>query len=228
MFIVGLTGGIATGKSTVSKIFKDLGCQVVDADQIAREVVKPHQQAWKALVKNFGREILLPDDEIDREKLGKIVFGDGTKRHLLNKSTHPAIYRSIWWKLVKCFLTGEKFVILDLPLLYESGAALFLMKEVIVVYCDQTTQLKRLMERNNFTQSDAEQRVNAQMSLDEKCKRASYVIDNSSNRETTEEQVKRLYEKFNRSYSYLPLRITGLLLLGLLAWFLVHVARIVT
>ena len=84
------------------------------------------------------------------------------------------------------------------------------------------------MKRNNFTQSDAEQRVNAQMSLDEKCKRASYVIDNSSNRETTEEQVKRLYEKFNRSYCYLPLRITGLLLLGLLAWFLVYVARIVT
>ncbi|KAJ7353895.1 hypothetical protein OS493_031602 [Desmophyllum pertusum] len=104
---------------------------------------------------------------------------------------------------------GEKFVILDLPLLYETGAALYLMKEVVVVYCDQATQLKRLMERNNFTQSDAEQRINAQMSLDEKCRRASYVIDNSSNRETTAEQVKRLHDKFTRSYAYLSLRIIG-------------------
>ncbi|XP_078376319.1 dephospho-CoA kinase domain-containing protein-like [Oculina patagonica] len=228
MFIVGLTGGIATGKSTVSRIFKDLGCSVVDADQVAREVVRPHQPAWSAIVQNFGRDILLPNEEIDREKLGKIVFEDDTKRRVLNKCTHPAIYSSIWWNLLKCLIRGEKFVILDLPLLYESGAALFLMKEVIVVYCDQATQLSRLMERNNFTQSDAEQRINAQMSLDEKCKRASYIIDNSSNWEATEKQVKRLYEKFSKSYAYLPLRIFVLLLVVLIAWLLIYLTKLVS
>jgi len=135
MFIVGVTGGVATGKSSVSRVFKDLGCQVVDADEIAREVVEPHKAAWKAIVSNFGKEILLPSGEIDREKLGKIVFEDGVKRRMLNKCTHPSIYKSICWKLFKSFITGEKFVILDLPLLYESGwAVLFLVKYVIVVY----------------------------------------------------------------------------------------------
>ena len=92
---------------------------------------------------------------------------------------------------------------------------------------DQATQLKRLMERNNFTQSDAEQRINAQMSLDEKCRRASYVIDNSSNRETTAEQVKRLHDKFTRSYAYLPLRIIGLLIVGLITWLFIFLVRLV-
>jgi len=228
MFIVGLTGGIATGKSTVSKIFEDLGCQVIDADQIAREVVKPHQPAWNALVQNFGRDILLPNDEIDREKVGKIVFGDDVKRSTLNKCTHPAIYKSVCWKLGKCFITGEKFVILDLPLLYESGVALYLMKDIIVVYCDQPTQLRRLMERNNFTQAEAEQRIDAQMSLDEKCKRASYVIDNSSDRERTEEQVTKLYEKFSRSYAYLPLRVAVISVIVLLAWIPIYLVRLIS
>jgi len=228
MFIVGLTGGIATGKSTVSRIFKDLGCPVVDADEIAREVVKPYQPAWKALVQNFGRHILLPNEEIDREKLGKIVFGDDAKRRVLNKCTHPAVYSSIWWALLKYFVKGEKFVILDLPLLYESGVSLFLLKDVIVVYCDRDTQLQRLMERNNFTQSDAELRINAQMSLDEKCKRSSYIINNSSNRETTEKQAKRLYETFTRSFAYLPLRVFVLFVLLLIAWLLICLMRLVS
>lgn len=220
MFIIGLTGGIATGKSTVLNVFKDLGCQVVDADQIAREVVEPYKAAWKAIVSNFGRDILLPSDEIDREKLGKIVFGDEAKRKILNQCTHPAIFKSIFWKLVKYFISGHKFVILDLPLLYESGVGLYLAKYVIVVYSDPTSQLTRLMKRNNFTRHDAETRINSQMSLEEKCKRASYIIDNSSSRERTEEQVKRLHDKFSQSYSYLPLRILSLLVVGLLTWLL--------
>lgn len=219
MFIVGLTGGIATGKSTVSSLLKDLGCPVVDADHIAREVVEPHRPAWKAIVKNFGSDILLSNEEIDREKLGKIIFGDDAKRRILNKCTHPAIYRSILWTLLRNFFSGEKFVILDLPLMFETGIALYLMKEVVVVYCDKDTQLKRLMERNNFTQNDAEQRINAQISLDEKCRRASYIIDNSSNRENTQTQVKRLYEKLNKSYAYLPVRGFAFLVLGLILYF---------
>ncbi|CAH3127455.1 unnamed protein product [Pocillopora meandrina] len=219
MFIVGLTGGIATGKSTVSSLLKDLGCPVVDADHIAREVVEPHRPAWKAIVKNFGSDILLSNEEIDREKLGKIIFGDDAKRRILNKCTHPAIYHSILWTLLRNFFSGEKFVILDLPLMFETGIALYLMKEVVVVYCDKDTQLKRLMERNNFTQNDAEQRINAQISLNEKCRRASYIIDNSSDRENTETQVKRLYEKLNKSYAYLPVRGFAFLLLGLILYF---------
>ncbi|RMX59722.1 hypothetical protein pdam_00019020 [Pocillopora damicornis] len=216
MFIVGLTGGIATGKSTVSSLLKDLGCPVVDADHIAREVVEPHRPAWKAIVKNFGSDILLSNEEIDREKLGKIIFGDDAKRHVL-QNLYPNIVLLL--KVFLKFFVGEKFVILDLPLMFETGIALYLMKEVVVVYCDKDTQLKRLMERNNFTQNDAEQRINAQISLDEKCRRASYIIDNSSNRENTETQVKRLYEKLNKSYAYLPVRGFAFLLLGLILYF---------
>ncbi|XP_044179119.1 dephospho-CoA kinase domain-containing protein-like [Acropora millepora] len=221
MFIVGITGGVATGKSSVSRVFKDLGCQVVDADEIAREVVEPHKAAWNAIVSNFGKEILLPSGEIDREKLGKIVFEDGVKRRMLNKCTHPSIYKSICWKLFKSFITGEKFVILDLPLLYESGrAVLFLVKYVIVVYSDPSTQLRRLMERNNFNKHDAEKRINSQMPLEEKCKRASFIIDNSSSQERTVEQVKRLHDKFSQSYAHLPLRISLFLVIVSLSWFL--------
>ncbi|XP_022786079.1 dephospho-CoA kinase domain-containing protein-like, partial [Stylophora pistillata] len=111
-----LTGGIATGKSTVSRILKDLGCPVVDADLIAREVVEPHKPAWKAIVKNFGRDILLNNEEIDRVKLGKIVFEDDAKRRVLNKCTHPFIHRSILWSLLRNFLSGLTSRVLDLNL----------------------------------------------------------------------------------------------------------------
>jgi len=120
------------------KALNNFVCSVVQIAVITEPsyivVVKPYQPAWKALVQNFGRHILLPNEEIDREKLGKIVFGDDAKRRVLNKCTHPAVYSSIWWALLKYFVKGEKFVILDLPLLYESGVSLFLLKDVIVVY----------------------------------------------------------------------------------------------
>ncbi|KAK2562528.1 Dephospho-CoA kinase domain-containing protein [Acropora cervicornis] len=131
MFIVGVTGGVATGKSSVSRVFKDL-------------VVEPHKAAWKAIVSNFGKEILLPSGEIDREKLGKIVFEDGVKRRMLNKCTHPSIYKSICWKLFKSFITGEKFVILDLPLLYESGRAVLFLRKGLILKCHWKKSAKGL------------------------------------------------------------------------------------
>lgn len=110
--------------------------------------------------------------------------------------------------------------------MFETGMPLFLMKEIVVVYCDKDAQLKRLMKRNNFTRSDAEQRINTQMTLDEKCRRASYIIDNSSNEENTETQVKRLHEKLNRSYAYLPLRVFASSLLGLNLSLVVFLAKL--
>ncbi|XP_031564659.1 dephospho-CoA kinase domain-containing protein-like [Actinia tenebrosa] len=216
MLIIGLTGGIATGKSTVSQMFKSLGCPLIDADEIAREVVQPNEKSWKKIVKHFGQEVLQPSGEIDREKLGKIIFADPAKRKVLNDSTHPYIYRVILWKLLMFFLAGERFVILDLPLLYETEVVLSITSQVIVVYCEESTQIERLMQRNNLSREEAIQRIESQMPLSEKCKRATFLVDNSGSQEETKAQVLSLYDEFKSSYLYLRLRIPAIMICGAL------------
>ncbi|EDO42163.1 predicted protein [Nematostella vectensis] len=198
MLIVGLTGGIATGKSTVSSIFKSLGCPVIDADEIAREVVKPNQKAWKAIKRHFGNEVFDVSGELNREKLSQIIFTDPAKRKVLNDCTHPYIFRTILWELVSACVRGEQFVILDIPLLYETGA--------ILSVTNQAQQRKRLIERSNLTEDEAEQRIEAQLPLEEKCRRATYIIDNSGTKEETNKQVNNLYLELRSSYGYLRLR----------------------
>ena len=119
--VVGLTGGIATGKSTVSKLLKSQSVTVIDADVIAREVVLPGTRALRQIVDYFGHEILLPDGSLDRPKLGAVIFGDSEKRRKLNSIIHPAVYRVILWEVLRAWLRGSKICVIDVPLLIETG-----------------------------------------------------------------------------------------------------------
>ncbi|XP_016327489.1 dephospho-CoA kinase domain-containing protein-like [Sinocyclocheilus anshuiensis] len=120
MFLVGLTGGIASGKSTASSQLKELGCPVIDADVVARKVVEPQSPAYRLIVQHFGQEILLDNGEIDRQKLGQIIFSSPKKRRLLNSITHPEIHKEMFKQILLYFIKGYRYVVLDVPLLFET------------------------------------------------------------------------------------------------------------
>ncbi|XP_076435844.1 dephospho-CoA kinase domain-containing protein-like [Babylonia areolata] len=218
MFLVGLTGGIATGKSTASNMFRVLGIPVIDADKIARDVVQPGMPAWKAIREQFGEDVFLEDGQLDRAKMGNIVFSDADKRRQLNGITHKEIRGVILWEIFLCYIKGYQFVVLDLPLLFESRNMISFVSYIVVVSCTEGQQLQRLMARNQFSREEAESRINSQMPLMEKRRLASYVVDNSGTREMTEKQVLDLYNKFRHSRAHWPMRILGLMSLGLLVW----------
>ncbi|MCX7781393.1 MAG: dephospho-CoA kinase [Negativicutes bacterium] len=188
MYIIGLTGGIASGKSTVSKQLGELGAYVVDADQIARDIVQPGEPAWKEIQRQFGPEILLADGSINRKKLGEIVFSDSEAREKLNRITHPRIELAALQAIEKAKAEGYNIAVLDVPLLIESGWQR-LVDAVWVVYTDRETQLLRLMNRDNLTREAALSRIRSQMSLDEKKNYADIVIDNSGGHKDTRRQV---------------------------------------
>jgi dephospho-CoA kinase len=133
--VIGLTGGIATGKSTVSKQLKSFGIPVVDADVIARQVVEPGTPALAQIVKHFGQDVLLPDGSLDRPKLGAVVFSDEAQRKALNGIVHPAVWRAIFWEVVTHWLKGKKFCVLDVPLLIEGGMYKWVADVVVVYWC---------------------------------------------------------------------------------------------
>jgi len=201
---VGLTGGIATGKSTVSTMFKELGVPVVDADLIARQIVEPGKKAWKKIKETFGEDILLETGEIDRPKLNALIFADPENRRKINEITHPEIFGTIRWEVIKYFFKGEQFVLLDLPLMFEGWHRWFQwIDKSIVVSCEDEVQLERLMKRDNYTEKEAISRIEAQMPLEEKCKQADIVIMNSytllETRTQVEEHVKLLRASDRRS-----------------------------
>ncbi|CAL9242207.1 unnamed protein product [Arabidopsis halleri] len=187
MRIVGLTGGIASGKSTVSKLFKASGIPVVDADVVARDVLKKGSSGWKRVVAAFGEEILLPSREVDRPKLGQIVFSSDSKRQLLNKLMAPYISSGIFWEILKQWVSGAKVIVVDIPLLFEVKMDKW-TKPIVVVWVSQETQLKRLMERDGLSEEDARNRVMAQMSLDSKRSKADVVIDNNGSLDDLHQQ----------------------------------------
>jgi len=199
MLVVGLTGGIATGKSTVAALLVSHDIPIIDADLIARQVVEPGTPAHKQIVKAFGKGVLLPSSvnptrsgsdinsdqqedwwtrPIDRKKLGSIIFNDEKQRKILNGIVHPAVTRAILWGVLKAWLGGEKMVVVDVPLLIEGGLWKW-MGRVIVVYCSPELQLQRLMARDKSTRADASSRLNSQLSVTSKVAYADFVIDNS-------------------------------------------------
>jgi len=186
--IIGLTGGIASGKSTVAKMLRELAIPVIDADEIAREVVQIGEDAYLQIVEQFGEGILQEDKNIDRLKLGSIVFNDEAKRKLLNNIVHPAIRQRMMQKKEEYVSVGEQTVVLDIPLLFESNLT-HLVHKTIVVYVDDQIQLERLMERNGFSKEEAEVRIRAQMPLKEKVKKADAVIDNNGSLAQTKAQL---------------------------------------
>jgi len=210
MFLVGLTGGIATGKSTVSLDFQSLGCPCVDADLIARQVVEPGAPAYKSIKEHFGHGVFAKNGQLNREKLGHIIFNDSKKRKILNSIMHPAIKKRMLWEVVHYFSEGHQFIILDVPLLFETKQMLPFVSYTIVVKCDEEKQLKRLKERNNLSEEDALSRMRSQMPLNEKCNLATYVIDNNGDISETKQQVIEIHKKLQCSKRHWILR-TGLL-----------------
>jgi dephospho-CoA kinase len=192
--IIGLTGGIASGKSMVARVLGGLGGVVVDADQLARDAVKPGEPAYHAIVAQFGEGILKPDRTIDRRALGKIVFADPEARHRLELITHPAIARMAEGKLAELKTAGTAVVIYMAPLLIEAGVT-SRVDEVWVVYADPQTQVRRLMQRDGISRAEALQRIAAQMPMDEKRKYGRVVIDNRGTPEEMEQRVREVWDK---------------------------------
>ena len=191
--LVGLTGGIASGKSTVGRQLVELGCRLIDADVLAREVVLPGEPAWQAIVEAFGREVVGPDGQLDRKRLGAVVFADPARRKALEAITHPAIHARR--QAILDAWAAERFqglVVLDIPLLIEVGAASH-VDRVVVVYVERAVQLERLMRRDGFARPEAERRIESQMSLAEKARHAHYVIDSSGTPEETQAQVRAVH-----------------------------------
>ena len=178
MFKIGLTGGIASGKSTVLTYFKDKGIPYIDADVVAREVVEPGTEGLKAIVDTFGSHVLHDDGTLNREALGAIVFHNEEKRQLLNSCLKTHIRNRIM-ELTSQYEQGNTpILIYDIPLLIE-GEWYTMMDEVWLVYVNETTQIERLMSRNGYTREDALARINSQMRLDDKCAYADIIIDNN-------------------------------------------------
>ena len=189
--LVGLTGGIATGKSTVSEIFRRLGCVVIDADQLAREVVAPGEPALAAVAREFG-DVLAPDGTLDRKKLATIVFGDPARRRRLEGVLHPAIRARFDARLEALARDGfDGIVLFDAPVMIESGGYKH-MDRLVVVVTDEATQRARLVARDADV-ADGERRIASQMPLAEKVKLADYVIDNSGDRAATEARTRAVH-----------------------------------
>jgi len=192
-FLVGLTGGIASGKSAVSRQLVTLGCRLVDSDVQAREVVAPGEPAWRAIVEAFGREVVGPDGQLDRKRLGALVFADPARRKILEAITHPAITARRQAILGAWAVEGfDGLVVLDIPLLVEVGAAAH-VDRVVVVYAEREVQLARLMSRDRFEPAEAERRVASQMPLADKVRHAHYVVDNSGTPDETAAQVRAVH-----------------------------------
>ncbi len=192
---IGLTGSVATGKSTVSNMIQHAGIPLVDADIAARKVVEPGTEGLKEIVAYFGEEILLADGTLDRAKLGEIIFKDKEKREKLNEITHPRVKDYMLEARERFFRAGEELVFFDIPLLFESHLE-SLVDQIVVVWTTPETELKRLMERNNLTKEEALRRIESQMGIDEKARKADFVIDNNESLEKTQKQVYTFIERF--------------------------------
>jgi len=191
--VIGLTGGIASGKSTVSAKLKELGAAVIDADLLARDVVRKGEIAYNKIVQCFGADILLPGGDIDRKKLGDIVFSDKEKLELLNSITHPEIINRMKERIQELKAEGAKVIVVDAAILIEMGLHKY-VDSVWVLSVDRETQLKRLAERDKYDYREAENRINSQFTDEVRKKYADVVIDNSK---PIEEVEKRLEELWN-------------------------------
>ena len=188
MKLVGLTGGIASGKSTVAAILRRLGASVINADELAREVVQPGEDAWKEILDTFGPDILHDDKTLDRKKLRKIVFENPAARKELEGIIHPRVRALAEKRIRELAGAGCSVIVYEVPLLFEAQIHLWL-RPVILVACDVETQKQRLLQRDHVTELEAQQHLDAQMSLEEKRKLADYIIENDSNLKELEQKV---------------------------------------
>lgn len=188
MYVIGLTGGIASGKSTVSRILKRLGAVIIDADDIAHKLAAPQGPLWCVFVNHFGEKVLQADKSLDRRKIGEIVFSDKREKKWIDEVSHPIIKACVEKELENCRYKVMPFVVLDVPLLYEVNWE-SMADEVWVVYVDAATQLQRLMRRDSLKEEVARARIAAQMPLAKKVAMADFVINNNGMPLAVEKQV---------------------------------------
>jgi dephospho-CoA kinase len=201
MIIVGLTGSVGTGKSTVTNFFRELGAYIIDWDELAREVTRPHLRAWKEVVKYFGKDFLNEDLTINRQKLAEKVFSDKEKVAKLNQIVHPEVFKEDEriTNEIKSLDPGA-LIIKDIPLLFELTRPVFVDK-VVVVSASEQTQLRRLEEKG-MGREDAQSRIKSQLPLEEKIKSADFVINNDGPLEETKKQVEEIYSLLRKGEQY--------------------------
>lgn len=191
--VLGLTGGIASGKSTVSNIFKERKIPIIDADLGARKVVEPGNPAYRKIREAFGDAVFFSDGKLDRKTLGKLIFHDEKKRDLLNQCVDEEIRNWILNERNQLIEQGHKLIVLDIPLLFEAKYEKE-VDEIMVVFVDPNTQIERLMKRNNLTKKEAQERISSQMSLEKKMEQADVTIDNTKSIQETREQIVKWLE----------------------------------
>jgi len=205
MKVIGLTGGIGSGKSTVSRFLKELGAVVIDADKVGHEAFKPDTETWREVVAAFGQEILTTGGEIDRQKLGNIVFGDSQALARLNQIVHPRIYDLVKARIEDYRRRGVKVVVLELPLLVEVPLALKAgqptlsdeLDEVWVTVAPESTVLKRLEEKMGLSEAEARARIRSQLASEERVKHADVVIDTDCRLDELKTKVEKLWRRLS-------------------------------
>ena len=190
MKIVGLTGGISSGKSTVSSYLKQLKIPVIDADEVARKVVEPNSQGAREIRKTFGSDVFEEDGSLNRQRLGALIFSNAENRQKLDDLLQPLIKITILNEIEEYRQKGENMIVLDLPLLFEKHYEK-LCEEIIVVYIPKELQLERLMRRNQYTKQEALSRIDSQLSIEEKRKRATVLLDNQGTIQQLYHQVEQ-------------------------------------
>jgi len=192
---LGVTGGIASGKTTVARILEELGAKLIDFDVLSRTVVEPGKPAWRDIRAHFGEQVLLRDKTLDRKKLGKIVFGDEAKRKMLENFIHPRIYEE-FHRRVREISSREPGVIIEgvVPLLFEVNLQP-LFHKILLVYIPRELQIERLMKRDEISREIANQILNAQFPIEEKKKQADFIIDNSGALSETRRQAEEIWKK---------------------------------
>ncbi len=199
--VIGLTGGIGTGKSTVAGIFAELGAVVIDADAIVHELQAPGTPMLAEIAAAFGPDVIRPDGSLDRPRLGEIVFRDPDARRRLGQIVHPGVGAEMLRRLAAARAARAKLVVLDIPLLFEGrkagtgSAALLAFDATVLVYAREAQQVERQMARDGHARDEALRRVRSQLPIEEKRALADHVIDNSGTLADTERQVRELYER---------------------------------
>ena len=208
MRIIGLTGGIACGKSTVTAVLQSEGVRVIDCDLISRQVVQPGQTAYNNIVAAFGTDILLPDGNLDRPLMRSIVFDDPKKRRLLSGAIGSQIQREIFVQLFSSWCSGSRIVVIDAPTLYETQMQ-WMCAEVVVVALSEEAQLQRVMNRDKCSESAARKIMNAQLPTDQKVAQANRVLWNDGTIQEVQEQTRKLVSSLNSQYGGGNLLLSG-------------------
>ena len=195
MKVIGITGGVATGKTTVARILSSLlGAETIDADEIVHELLIPGEKVWKKVVQYFGEDILEPNSHVNRKKLGQYIFSDTSKRKKLESIIHPAVKKIIKDKLKQLRKSNKKWIVMDIPLLFEAEME-HMIDKIIVVVRNENAQLETLQKEKSLSLREARERIESQLPLSEKVKRAHFVVDNNGTLQDTEKQVREIWAR---------------------------------